>query len=216
VSADLSQFENDGAPTSELLTNAVTDRCSNCQTLLASEQRYCVNCGVRRGKPRFTTESLATPASSTPVHVSERPPSQRPRFSSPTTVVAGVATLILAMGVGVLIGHDNTSPPTRAAAQQVITVSGGSGTGTSAGSASSAGTASAHGGRRSKTNTAAHKIKTTVVHVTPKVAKKAAAAATKVLGASAPKNPTVSSGQSCTAGAPGCQGGHFTGTFFGP
>ena len=50
--------------------------------------------------------------------------------------------------------------------------------------------------------------------VTKVIAQKAAASASKVLGAAAPKNPTVTTGQSCTGGA-GCQNGKFTGNFFG-
>jgi hypothetical protein len=124
-----------------------------------------------------------------------------------------VATLLLAMGVGVLIGHNSTSPPTRAAAPQVITVAAGAGTGASTGSATSAGSSS-RGGKHSRTKTVG-RTKVTVVHLTPKTAKAAAAAATRVLGATAPKAPTVTVGQSCTAGTPGCQNGHFTGGFFG-
>jgi uncharacterized protein involved in copper resistance len=117
------------------------------------------------------------------------------------------------MGVGVLIGHDSTATPTRAAAPQVITVSGGASTGP----ASSAAAPSSRQGNHSKTKAAAvRKTKVKVVHLTPKAAKAATAAATKVLGGSAPKNSTVSVGQSCSGGTAACQNGHFTGRFFGP
>jgi hypothetical protein len=212
----MSRAEDDGAPTTELVTSAVGDRCANCHAPLASEQRYCVNCGARRGKPRFTTESLAAQASSAPVLVSERPPPHRPRVAPATTLVAGVATLLIAMGVGVLIGHNSASTPTRAAAQQVITVGGGAGAAASTGPASSAATRASSAGKHSKAKATKAQTKVTVVHLTAKVKKAAVAAATKVLGASAPKNPTVTSGQSCTAGTPGCSKGKFSGTFFGP
>lgn len=215
VSADMSRTEDDGAPTTELVTSAVDDRCAHCRAPLASEQRYCVNCGARRGKPRFTAEALAAQTSLVPASVAEPAPPHRPRASPATTLVAGVATLLIAMGVGVLIGHNSSSTPTRAPAQQVITVGGGAGTAT--GPASSASTASSGGSKHSKRTAAgAHKTKVTVVHLTPKATKAAAAAATKVLGASAPKAPTVTQGQSCAAGTPGCSNGHFSGTFFGP
>jgi hypothetical protein len=112
------------------------------------------------------------------------------------------------MGVGVLIGHNGISNgSSNAAAPRVITVGGGA-----AGSTAAAADAS-KGKQASKS--ASKKSKTTVVHVTPKVSKAAVAAATKVLGASAPKNPTVKVGDSCTAGTPGCNNGKFTGDFFG-
>jgi hypothetical protein len=197
---------DEDAPTTELLTGAVGDRCPNCHSPMASDQRYCVNCGARRGKPRFTPEAVAAQTSPAPLAVSERPPPPHSRFSAATTLVAGVATLLLAMGVGVLIGH-NTSTPTRAAAPQIITVAGGAANG----NAASAGTPSTAARKRG----AKLKVKTTVVHVSAKTAKAAAAAAAKVLGGSAPKNPTIQPGQSCTAGTAGCQNGTFTGNFFG-
>jgi len=193
------------APTTELLSGAVGDRCSNCQAPLASDQRYCVNCGQRRGKSRFSAGSLAaTAASATPPPQDPAPP--RSRVSAGTTLVAGVATLLLAMGVGVLIGH-NSNSPARAPAQQIITV--GAGTG----GASSAGTASTGSSKSAKVS---KKTKVTKVVVTAHTAQVAAAAAAKVLGGAAPKNPTVTVGQSCSADTAGCQNGKFTGNFFGP
>jgi hypothetical protein len=200
----MSRIDDQDAPTTELVTSAVGDRCTSCQAVLASDQRYCVNCGARRGKLRFTTESLTAQASAAPVQVPERVQSRSPRVSAATTLVAGVATLLLAMGVGVLIGQNNAGTPLRAAAPQVITVGGGAATTPTAAASSAA------------TPGSAKKPKVTVVHLTAKSVKAAAAAATKVLGSSAPKNPTVTTGQSCTAGTAGCQGGHFTGGFFGP
>jgi hypothetical protein len=205
VSTQVSRIDDEDAPTTELLTSAVGDRCTSCQAPLASDQRYCVSCGARRGRLRFSNESLVAQASPAPVQVPERTQPRSSRVSAATTLVAGVATLLLAMGVGVLIGHNNAGTPLRAAAPQVITVGGGPATTPTAGAASAA---VAPG--------SAKKPKVTVVHLTARSVKAAAAAATKVLGSSAPKNPTVTTGQSCSAGTAGCQGGHFTGGFFGP
>jgi hypothetical protein len=94
------------------------------------------------------------------------------------------------------------------AAPQVITVGG---SGATAGTASNAGTPTAAARKKA----AKLKVKTTVVHLTPKTQHAAAVAAAKVLGGSAPKNPTVQPGQSCTAGTSGCENGTFTGNFFG-
>jgi hypothetical protein len=125
------------------------------------------------------------------------------------TLVAGVATLLIAMGVGVLIGHDsNTSTPIHTPAAQIITVNGGG----------AASTGAVTGAASNKTATAHRKkVKPTVVHVTAKTAKAATAAASKVLGSSASKNLSQNVqqqvGGSCSGGA-GCQNGKFTGNFF--
>jgi hypothetical protein len=96
--------------------------CRECGAPLAADQRYCLHCGARRGEARldhtvYTRE--AAPVAPAPV-----PPS--PARSAGLTAVAGVATLLLAMGVGVLIGRAgrDDNAPTKAAAPQVITVSG--------------------------------------------------------------------------------------------
>jgi hypothetical protein len=195
------------APTSELLSGAVGDRCANCQQPLASDQRYCVNCGARRGKPRFSFDSLA--AQSAPPKEPDKP--HRARVPAATTLVAGVATLLLAMGVGVLIGHNSSSTPQKAAATpQVITV-GGTGAATGASNAA-AGSATA----RLKATGKVHKVKQVVVHLTAQTKAKASAAAAKVFGNSGSNlvsNPTQQVGGACSGGA-GCQGGKFTGNFF--
>ena len=190
----------------ELLSGAVGDRCSNCQKPLASDQRYCVNCGTRRGKPRFSFESLA--AQSAPTE-SPEPKPHRARISAATTLVAGIATLLLAMGVGVLIGHNSNTAVQRAAGPSVITV--GSGAGSNVASAGGNATA------KLKKTGKVHKVKAVVVHLTAATKAKAAAAANKVFGnngGNLVQNPTVQVGGACSGGA-GCQNGKFTGNFFG-
>jgi hypothetical protein len=133
-------------------------------------------------------------------------------MSAATTLVAGVATLLLALGVGVLIGHNSNGTTQRAAASpQIITV-GGSG-------ASAVGTGATAGGATAalKKSGKVHKVKQVVVHLTAQTKAKAAAAANKVFGNSGGnlvQNPTVQVGGACSGGA-GCQGGKFTGNFFG-
>jgi hypothetical protein len=201
------EVDDGEAPTSELLAGPVGDRCTNCQQTLASDQRYCVNCGTRRGKSRFSAESLA--AQSAPAEAPEPPAHHRTRMSAATTLVAGVATLLLAMGVGVLIGHNSNSGPVRASAPaQIITV----GSGGATGAASSGGGATAAAKKHGK----GKKTKAVVVHLTAKTLQKASAAANKVFGNNSgalTSNPTQQVGGSCSGGA-GCQGGKFTGNFF--
>lgn len=80
----------------------VHDRCANCGAELALDQRYCVECGTRRGGPRFTlaTQALATTssASSSPSTVSGRSADAR------LVALLALITVLLALGVGVLIG----------------------------------------------------------------------------------------------------------------
>jgi hypothetical protein len=208
VSTDVIKAADEDAPTTELVTGVVGDRCVNCQAPLAADQRYCVNCGERRGTPRFSYESMAGQAAPAAADAGI-PPRQRWRFSSGTSLVAGVATLLIAMGVGVLIGHDSNSVPARTPPPQVITLNGGGATGaaTGTGTTSNATTAGTH--KASKGG------KTKVVHVTAKSAAAASNAAAKVLGSGGnlSKNVSQQVGGSCTGGS-GCQNGKFTGNFF--
>jgi hypothetical protein len=193
-------------PTEQLVAPAVGDRCITCDAPLVSDQRYCLRCGERRGKAPFSFQQLVAPPAPSPVAPAAP---RRPRASSGATLVAGIATLLLAMGVGVLIGHNGNNNARQAAAPpQVITV-GGAGAGAS--NASNQGSA-----KQAKQNAkSAAKVKAPKVVITKQVQQQAAASAAKVLGGGAPKQPTIQPGQTCVAGQQGCTGGKFTGNFFG-
>jgi hypothetical protein len=208
------------APTAPMLFDAVGERCVNCGAPLASDQRYCVQCGERRGKSRFAvadTSAAPPPSASRTVTATTGSGRRRPNYG--TTLVAGIATLLLAMGVGVEIGrinHDNGTSAVKSPATTVITVGGG---GTAAAAThSTAHTAapsgkSAHGGKTSvkKAKQAAAAPKPTKAAV-----QKASHAASSVLGSNGgQQNATVTTGQSCSQGSAGCSNGHFDGTFFG-
>ena len=199
------------APTQQFVGSTVGDRCAACGTQLATDQKYCLNCGERRGKPRFALGSSPAPAAAAPAATSR--PSKKQRLSSSTALVAGVGTLLLAMGVGVLIGHtDNGSSKNTNAPAQIITVGGTAG-GTSTGAAA----ATTHGKAKAAKGKASKKAKgnrTKSAGVNKQQAAKAQAAASKVLGSS--KNlppPTTKVGDK--GHGPGYSGGKFTGTFFG-
>jgi hypothetical protein len=204
---------SDDAPTQQFMGASVGDRCASCGTPLATDQKYCLNCGERRGKPRFALGAPAAPAAAAPAAAASRPPTKKQRLSSSTALVAGVGTLLLAMGVGVLIGHtDNGSGKNASAPAQIITV-GGNGGGTSTGS--SASTSQDKGAKAAK-GKAAKKAKANNAkpQIDKKQAAKAQAAASKVLGSS--KNlPPATVKQGDTGHGPGYSKGHFTGTFFG-
>ncbi len=193
----------DEGQSSDLLTGVVGDRCASCQAPLASDQRYCLNCGQRRGKPRFPVGSVTAPAQAEP----PKPTRSAPRVSHNTTLVAGLATLLLAMGVGVLIGKGNAGNSKNAAGVQVLTVGGAGAAGAGGGATDATAAAKAHRGKAPKP---------TIVHLNAKVKAAANNAAGQVLGTSnnLTKDPTVQPGQACSGGA-GCEGGKFTGNFFG-
>ncbi|HET6865515.1 MAG TPA: hypothetical protein VFH80_06310 [Solirubrobacteraceae bacterium] len=188
---------------------ASEDRCGACGTSLAHDQRYCVECGERRGQSRFPVTEPTTEIRTT------RTRSIRPRrsstVSSGTTLVAGVGVLLLAIGLGVLIGRlgTKTPAPARAAAPQVITVQGGGGV--AASTPTTRTTVHVNKKTKAKLNAAAK----ATAPPSAAVQKKATEAAGKVLGSS--KNlppPTSTIGQKCTGNQSGCSGGKFTGNYF--
>jgi hypothetical protein len=222
--APLSHIPTDGgAPIEALVSGTVGDRCVNCGAPLSSDQRYCVVCGERRGAARFSlpATAAATATETTTVSTASREP-RRPRFGSGTTLVAGVATLLLAILVGVLIGHNTASnqPQPVASKPTVITVNGGTAP-PAATSASIPASGSSSSGSAKKGKGGSAKGKSKAAKKAPAVSKKAAAAqqqaASKVLGGAHNAPPTVTVGQKAPKGTPGVnkKTGKFDGSFFG-
>ena len=129
---------------------AVGDPCAACGAPMTADQRYCLECGERRAvmssvllggpPPRSESEpgASASPPARPPDSAIGPGPDDRARGNA-LTVIAGVGVLLLAMGVGVLIGRSSAS--TKTPAPQVITV----------GSVGSAGTGSGGGGSEPST-----------------------------------------------------------------
>jgi hypothetical protein len=103
--------------------------CAGCGAALAADQRYCLNCGRRRGEPRVDFAALLAPADSAPASATAGPAEQQPADEparrgpdySPLAAVGGIALLGLMLLVGVLIGRgdgDGGSAP----APQIIRV----------------------------------------------------------------------------------------------
>lgn len=95
--------------------------CASCGVSLAEDQRYCLECGSRQPQARSQFLDRFTPAAVGP----QAPGGEvvaRARSSS-VTAVAGVGVLLLAMGVGVLIGRaGNGGAKTPTVPAQVISV----------------------------------------------------------------------------------------------
>ena len=71
----------DGAP-----TGSFVDTCRRCGSGMSPDQRYCVECGERRGKPRFTPGVVEASSSSSTAGAAPRVVrSKRMGSSSPTT-----------------------------------------------------------------------------------------------------------------------------------
>jgi hypothetical protein len=83
----------------------------------------------------------------------EPSPRRRPPISANTSLVAGVATLILAIGVGVMIGRSGDNGISNAAAPQVIRVGGAETPAATASAAGAGGAANAKGGKKANSAT---------------------------------------------------------------
>jgi len=179
----------DGADEQPTLALPTGEQCGACGAQLARDQRYCVECGDRRGKPRLPFMDGRPRQAPAPAPAAPPPPRRRGGASAGTTLVAGVGTLVLALGVGVLIGRsgDNGGGHAAAPAVQVVTVAGGGG------------------------GAAADTTATTATTASKKSAK---TAAVRTLPRSKLPPPTVRLGQ--RGSGPGFQHGRFTGNFFGP
>jgi hypothetical protein len=167
---------------------------------MAADQHYCIECGQRRGNPRFPfMEGVAQRSREQPTPQQPR----RPWLNANSTLIAGVATLLLALGVGVLIGRSSNGSSPKSAPVQVLTVAGGAGAAGATGTAASTPTTSTPANSAAAAAAGAKNAK--ITHTSTK-----GAFTTK-----APPPKVVTVGGSCSNGQKGCQGGKFTGNFFG-
>jgi hypothetical protein len=107
----------DPAATTQVLGKAGAP-CRECGAPLAADQRYCLNCGKRRGEPRIDfqqhlpTAGAAAANGSQPTHAQapadaaeDNPRAQSPqRDYTPLAAVGGIAVLGVMLLIGVLIG----------------------------------------------------------------------------------------------------------------
>jgi hypothetical protein len=173
---------------------------------MASDQRYCLECGQRRGDPRlpFMDAVVLMNAVAQPAQVPLPAPKKKRSGVSPNAaLIAGVGTLLLALGIGVLIGRSGHQEVAQtAAAPQVIKVGGGE----EEGSSDKATTGGSAANAKTKKQKAAA-LKKAEEHP-------AAEEVLKPAGDVKLPPPTVQPGDKCEKGAAGCEGGKFTGNFF--
>jgi len=199
-------------PPAPTLVSASGDACPNCGATVAADQRYCIECGERRGDPRLpfmdgrsAIEASSAPAQATPYGAYAYAPPIAPnrKWSSGLAMLATLGLLVLAMGVGVLIGNDGGS--SNATAQQPVII-GGAGA-TAATGASDATAAS----KDSSSKTAAASSSDGDGNTSSGVDAEALAKKNGVKLAP----PTVDLGEKCSKGSVGCSdGGEFTGDYF--
>jgi hypothetical protein len=204
---------------------------------MAADQRYCLNCGHRRGEPRlpFMDAVVFMETMNAPGGTAGSPPPPPPaqsggsagRWNANAALIAGVATLVLAIGVGFLIGRSGHENSQQAATPQIIKVEGNGGSGggevesavtpeasTEADGGGKAANEAKSGGN-SKTKASA---KPSQIEAGSKQEEEASKEATeKVLHSKVPEAKAKAKvGESCEKGTAGCSsGGEFNGNFFG-
>lgn len=200
------------APTVHSAAVQSGDHCPSCGAVMASDQRYCLSCGQRRGDPRlpFMDAVVLMDAVNRPAQAAPPPPKKKKRsgISPNAALIAGVGTLLLALGIGVLIGRSGHQEVAQTSSAPIVIHSGG---GEETATASSKGKTTTGGGGAANAKTKKQK----------EAAEKAAEAHPAAEEVIKPTNgvklapPTVKPGDKCESGAAGCENGEFTGNFFG-
>jgi hypothetical protein len=193
------------------LMPAMADACGTCGTPLAADQRYCLQCGERRGAPRFPFMDGRTPPVAEVAEAASAPNgrSRRPSLPASTALIASIGTLLLAMGVGVLIGRSHDAGTAKAGPVQVLSIAGGGAAPAASTATTATASASTDAGSGAKTPRSSAKAK-----------KASAAASANSIDAAAKKAGVKLPPKSVKLGSKGSgkgyKNGKFTGDFFGP
>jgi hypothetical protein len=178
-----------------LMDVAVRQRCAVCGAAMAADQRYCVECGERRGAPRVSL--LEGPARRLPESPTASAPAKRRIAPVNSTLISVIGVLLLAMGIGVLIGRSGGSTNLKAPPAQVVTVA----------------------GAPSAPTTATTPVTSTSTSPTSNSAGTAAKAKSTAAAKQTSTKSKVALPKAVKVGSPGhgkgYQNGHFTGNFFG-
>lgn len=149
-------------------------------------------------------DSVNRPAQAAPAPQKKK---KRSGVSPNAALIAGVGTLLLALGIGVLIGRSGHQEVAQTSSAPIVIHSGGGGETEATASKGKATT----GGSGAQAKTKKQK----------EAAEKAASAHPAAEEIIKPANgvklapPTVKPGDKCESGAAGCENGEFTGNFFG-
>jgi hypothetical protein len=192
------------------LVATTSEQCPSCGVHVAPDQRYCLACGARCGEPRLPIMDAVTfmDAMKQPRDAAAPPP-QRPqrRVSSNMALFATIGVLLLAMGVGVLIGRSGNHSVASAPQAAPIVIKGNGVEESGATASKGAGGTGAIGGSSKKEKPKALKAEAEsgkgaeeVLHYAPGVK---------------PPEPKVELGDKCEEGSAGCTNGKFEGEFFG-
>jgi hypothetical protein len=232
---------NNGTGDEPLIGMASPNHCPSCGADMTPDQRYCVECGNRRGKPRFSTER----PKAAPVAVAARKAPRR--FSASSTLLTGLAVLLLAVGVGVMIGNSGDSTASPKPNYKVVINNGGGGGGgvgtSTSGSSAPSSTGNSSSKKGSSHSSSSSKGTQANGGTTAKISKKAAlngniaptvntkdlhtkkqrqAAIKKVVHTKVKEGDgkTLASqsqklGGSCSDSTIGCQNGKYTGSWLG-
>jgi hypothetical protein len=195
------------------------EHCPSCGALIAVDQRYCLECGQRRGEPRlpFMDAVVFMDAMNKPPEAPSETlrKTKRGGISPNAALIAGVGVLLLALGIGVLIGRSGNHGATQAAAPpQVVTVGGAGGGEAAEASSSSTGSGKATGGPASTKG----KTKKQIVKQKTQEAESGQGAEEVLHTANGVKMApaTQKIGASCDKDVAGCsKSGKFDGSFFG-
>jgi hypothetical protein len=212
--AGLTDPTTPSVPGGSILAFEERDSCPDCGASMAADQRYCLACGHRRGDPRPPFLDAVTPidfadAGGGPSRSLPPPPSRqgsRGRNSNAALIV-GVATLILAVGLGFLVGraaHEGSSSANHGPERIKI---GGEPLAPEPRSEPHAEIApKPNGGSGHETAESHLEVEETARRITR-----------EQLHAKVPlPKPTAKLGESCTQGTPGCgKSKKFNGVFFG-
>jgi hypothetical protein len=185
-----------------------SEQCPSCGVQVAPDQRYCLTCGARCGEPRLPIMDAVTFMDSMKQpRDSSTPPPQRPqrRVSPNMALFATIGVLLLAMGVGVLIGRSgNHSVATAPQAAPIVIKGAGTEEGGTASSKGEGNTGTIGGNskkekpKKLKAEAESGQGSKEVLHYAPGVK---------------PPPATIQKGEKCEEGTAGCKNGKF-GTFF--
>jgi hypothetical protein len=230
--AGLTDPTTPSVPGGSILAFEDRDSCPDCGASMAADQRYCLACGHRRGDPRppfldAVTSMDFADAGGGPDRSLPPPPSRqgsRGRNSNAALIV-GVATLILAVGLGFLVGragHEGSSSANHAP-ERITIESGGEAPPPEALSDPQAESAPKPDGRSGHESAgspggATESKQPSGPESLPEVQEDKAQRETREqLHAKVPlPKPTAKLGESCMQGTPGCgKSKKFNGVFFG-